>query len=188
MITFLAPPERCLAASARAVQKAVDSITTPAPRSHQGRSAGSRSERTLSSSPSTEIASPLTATSPGKRPRIESYLSRLASVATSVRAFTATKSMSAPAALAARTAWRPIRPKPLMPTFTAIESKPSWSRVYCRTWSSVAAHRYLDLRPVGVLEERRVGAGAVRGALAPLARVGAARVGPRLPGRLDGDN
>ena len=55
MITFLAPAARCLAASSRLVKRPVDSITTSQPRSPQGRSAGSRSERTLISLPSTVI-------------------------------------------------------------------------------------------------------------------------------------
>ena len=51
MITFLAPALRCLAASSRLVKKPVDSITTSAPTSSQGRFAGSRSANTRSSSP-----------------------------------------------------------------------------------------------------------------------------------------
>ena len=124
MITFLAPAARCLAASSRAVKKPVDSITTSTPRSAQGSAAGSRSERTLISLPSTEIEPSPASTSPGKRPRIESYLSRWARVAGSVRSLTATNSRSAPAACAARKTLRPIRPKPLMPTFTAMKSNP----------------------------------------------------------------
>ena len=48
-------------------------------------------------------------------PRIESYLSRCASVAASVRSLTATMSMSS-CAIAARMMLRPIRPNPLIPT------------------------------------------------------------------------
>ena len=59
MMTFLAPASRCLAASARAVKKPVDSITTSTPRSPQGSAAGSRSESTFSGVPPTEIVSPL---------------------------------------------------------------------------------------------------------------------------------
>src|SRR5918995_4570748 len=51
---------------------------------------------------------------------MESYLSRWASVSASVRSLTATKSRSDPAALAARNRLRPMRPKPLIPTFTAM--------------------------------------------------------------------
>jgi hypothetical protein len=98
MITFFAPASRCFAALSRSVKRPVDSITTSAPASDQGKSAGSRSEKTFSSLPSTTIASSVWSTSPGKRPRIESYLRRWASVFVSVMSFTPTQSMSAPAA------------------------------------------------------------------------------------------
>ncbi len=52
----------------------------------------------------------------GKRPSTESYWRRCAIVSIDPRSFTATKSMSAPLALAARKKLRPMRPKPLMPT------------------------------------------------------------------------
>src|SRR5919198_848031 len=61
----------------------------------------SRSAKTRSSLPSTTTAVSVKSTSPGKRPRIESYLRRCASVLVSVMSFTPTQSMSAPAALAA---------------------------------------------------------------------------------------
>ncbi len=121
MTTFWAPASRCLAASARLVKKPVDSMTTSAPRSPHGRAAGSRSERTRRTSPSTTRSLPSTSTVPGYGPRIESYLSRCARVFASVRSLTATKSMSAFAAFAARKRLRPMRPKPLMPTLTAME-------------------------------------------------------------------
>src|SRR5215212_6948993 len=118
MITFCAPAARCLAASSRLVKKPVDSITTSAPRSPHGRSAGSRSESTLTSRPSTVIDPPDSATSPGNGPYTESYLSRCASVFESVMSLTATISMSALDSCAARNTLRPIRPKPLIPTRT----------------------------------------------------------------------
>src|SRR3954451_5731353 len=120
--TFFAPASRCLAASSRLVKKPVDSSTTSAPRSLHGSAAGSRSASPLRRSPSTTMSSASSSTVPGYGPRIESYLSRWASVLASVRSLTATNSMSAPAALAARKKLRPIRPKPLMPTRTAMGS------------------------------------------------------------------
>ena len=80
------------------------------------RLAGSRSANTLIALPPTVISSAVALTSCGRRPRIESYLSRWASVVVSVRSFTPTTSMSAPEARTARKKLRPIRPKPLMPT------------------------------------------------------------------------
>src|SRR4051794_41166807 len=96
-------------------------MTTSAPVSLHGRAAGSRSAKTLSSLPSTTIASSVCSTVPGKRPRIESYLRRWASVLVSVMSLTPTQSMSAPAACAARNTLRPMRPKPLIPAFSAIQ-------------------------------------------------------------------
>src|SRR3954453_2839473 len=192
MITFLAPASRCLAASARAVKKPVDSITTSTPSGCSPSAAGSRSESTLSGAPSTEIVSPSTPTSPGKRPRIESYLSRLASVPGSVRSLTATNSISAPAAWAARKTLRPIRPKPLMPTFTAMKSSPpEFALGVVRSYGPeglVGRDRGLDLAPGGVLADPGVGAGAGRAALARVADVDAAGFHAVLPGRLDGDD
>jgi len=120
MITFCAPASRCLAASSRLVKKPVDSITTSTPSSPQGSAAGSFSANTLSSLPSTRIASSVASTSPGNGPRIESYLSRWASVPVSVMSLTPTQSMSAPFACAALNTFLPIRPKPLIPALTDI--------------------------------------------------------------------
>ena len=68
MITFFAPAARCFAASSRLVKKPVDSITTSAPTSPQGRAAGSRSANTRSSLPSTTRLSSVASTSPGNGP------------------------------------------------------------------------------------------------------------------------
>src|SRR5215203_3194801 len=200
MITFSAPASRCLAASARAVKKPVDSITTSTPRSPQGRAAGSRSERTLTSSPPAMIVLPSTSTPPGKRPRIESYLSRWAIVSVSTRSLTATKSMSAFASLAARKTLRPMRPKPLMPTFTAmnkflLDSVGEAGRLGSRSYglgtfgsALVGADADLDLVPVRVTEKGGIGARPVRALLAGIGDADAARFHPILPGRLHRDD
>src|SRR3954468_13864592 len=120
MMTFFAPASRCLAASSRFVKNPVDSITTSMPRSPQGSAPGSRSASTLTSRPSTVSASSPTDTSPGKLPKTESYLSRWPRVCGSVMSLTATISTSASDSCAARKTLRPIRPKPLMPTRTAM--------------------------------------------------------------------
>src|SRR5450432_638645 len=57
----------------------------------------------------------------GNCPSTESYFRRWASVLVSVRSLTATNSTSL-RCKPARTTFRPIRPKPLMPTLTAIVS------------------------------------------------------------------
>ena len=81
-------------------------------------------------------------------PRIESYFNKCARVAGLVKSLTATKSISSPVlgfASAARNTLRPMRPKPLMPTFTAIcdfllhdRSRPwvEMSSGLCGVWSA----------------------------------------------------
>src|SRR6266545_1907658 len=116
MITLRAPLVMCTLAFSASVNRPVDSSTTSAPRSPQGSFDGSRSASTLNECPATEISSAEAFTSCGSRPRMLSYLSRCASVALSVRSLTPTSSMSAPRSRAARKKFRPIRPKPLIPT------------------------------------------------------------------------
>src|ERR687892_57403 len=120
MTTFSAPASRCFEALSRSVNSPVDSTTTSAPSSFHGRAAGSRSAMTFSSSPSTVIPFSLTPMSASSVPRTESYFSRWARVLASVMSFTPTKSRFAPCSLAARKKFRPIRPNPLMPTFTVM--------------------------------------------------------------------
>src|SRR3954453_5183601 len=129
MITFCAPASRCFCASSRLVNNPVDSITTSAPRSDQGSAAGSRSASTLTSLPSTTIASSGWSTVPGDGPSTESYLSRWASVLESTRSLTPTHSMSALRSWAARKTLRPMRPKPLIPTRTDMRQPLSLSGV-----------------------------------------------------------
>src|SRR5215831_18329190 len=124
MMTFLAPAAMCLAAPSRFVNRPVDSNTTSTPRSFHGSCEGSRNDRTLNSSPSTEMISPLFDSTLALRfPSTESYFSRCASVAALVRSLTATKSIFLSPS-AARMMLRPIRPNPPMPTLTAILSPP----------------------------------------------------------------
>ena len=102
MITFLAPPSMWACALVASVKMPVDSTTTSAPTSLHGSAAGSRSSNTRIDLPSTVMSSAVATTSPSSRPRIESYFSRWPRLALSVRSLTATTSMSAPAAIAAR--------------------------------------------------------------------------------------
>src|SRR3954453_8872903 len=160
MTTFLAPPAMCLAAFSRSVKKPVDSMTTSTPRSPHGNAAGSRSASTFSGLPSTSMASAPASTVPLYGPRSEAYLSSWASVLASVRALTATPSMSVCLAIAARKTLRPMRPKPLMPTRTGMFLQPrSRSQIKRRLTLSDAHH--LDPQPVGVPEVARVRARAV---------------------------
>src|ERR1700732_2748905 len=94
-------------------------MITCAPTDSQGRAAGSFSLKTLMTLPSIEILSVPAVILLGRLPRMESYLSRCARVFGSVRSLTATKSRFL-SARAVRRTLRPMRPKPLMPTFIAI--------------------------------------------------------------------
>src|SRR5262249_40432400 len=112
------------AAPSRLVKRPVDSKTTSTPRSFHASCAGSRSDSTLNSSPSTEMMSPpFDSTFAWRFPSTESYFSRCASVAALVRSLTATKSIFLSPS-AARMMLRPMRPNPLMPTLTAILTPP----------------------------------------------------------------
>ena len=119
MMTFLTVVPRCAFALAASVKKPVDSTTISAPTEAQSSLAGSRSANTLMVFPSTVMESALELTSLFRLPRMESYLRRCARVAGVVRSLTATNSMSG-LPRAARNTLRPMRPKPLIPTFTAI--------------------------------------------------------------------
>src|SRR6188768_3235127 len=80
------------------------------------------------------MPSPLAFTSASRLPSTESYFRRWASVAALVRSLTATKSMSLSPS-AARMMLRPIRPKPLMPTRTAMSALLCWFQ----NWRSVGS-------------------------------------------------
>ena len=75
--TFLAPAARCFAASSRLVNNPVDSNTTSTPRSFHGNCAGSRIDRTLNSSPSTAMLSPLASTREWRLPSMRVVLQQV---------------------------------------------------------------------------------------------------------------
>ena len=116
------------------------------PRSFQGSCAGSFCASTWNSSPSTVMRSPAALMSALRLPRIESYFSRCASVAASVRSLTATMSMSS-CGIAARMMLRPIRPKPLMPTLMAMRMPPPGTASRARTLNSTKTSRHGRGRP-----------------------------------------
>src|SRR5438034_541844 len=118
--TFFAPAATCFAAASRFVKSPVDSKTTSTPRSFHGSCAGSFTDSTVNSSPSTEMLSALASTFAFRFPSTESYFKRCASVWALVRSLTATQSMFLSPS-AARMMLRPMRPNPLIPTLTAID-------------------------------------------------------------------
>src|SRR5215210_108580 len=114
--------------------------------------------------------SPRTSTEPGYGPRIESYLSRCASVALSVMSFTATHSMSVSLARPARSTFRPMRPNPLIPTRTGMSSSPFCdddprARAGYRAGGQNCGPGCLS-RPADELEPRAVGVDQVSGVVA----------------------
>ena len=119
MITFLTVAPRCTLAFSASVKKPVDSTTISAPTEAQSSLEGSRSAKTLTVLPSTVMESAVEVISFLRLPRMESNWSRCARVAGVVRSLTATISRSG-LPRAVRKTLRPMRPKPLMPTFTAM--------------------------------------------------------------------
>lgn len=119
MMTFFTVVPRCALALVASVKWPVDSTTISAPVEAQSSFAGSRSANTLKVLPSTVIESSLAEMSLDRLPRMESCLSRWARIAGLVRSLTATNSISG-LPRAARKTLRPMRPKPFMPTLTAM--------------------------------------------------------------------
>src|SRR5271154_3618923 len=94
MMTFLTVVPRWALALVASVKKPVDSTTISAPTEAQSSLAGSRSAKTLMDLPSMMRWCSSAVMSLGRLPRMESYLSRWASVEGVVRSLTATNSMS----------------------------------------------------------------------------------------------
>ncbi|CAB4792000.1 unannotated protein [freshwater metagenome] len=129
IITFFAPAVICFLASAAFVKWPVDSRTTSAPTAAQGSSAGSRSAKIFIVLPPTVMVSSVKVTGSPRRPRIESYFKRWAKVALSVRSFIPTISIFEFGASAALKKFLPIRPNPLIPTFTTMTPLPKFPQV-----------------------------------------------------------
>src|SRR5918993_1170606 len=144
MMTFLAPPSMCALAFAASVKMPVDSTTMSAPASPQAMAAGSFSAKTLIVVPPTVMESSVAETSSLRTPRTESYFRRCAIVVLSMRSLAATISMSAPDACTARKKFRPIRPKPLIPTRTVTVVLPSTQRAVPRDRDTLDSVPTLD--------------------------------------------
>ncbi|KAF7016805.1 hypothetical protein CFC21_030333 [Triticum aestivum] len=121
MSTFLAPASRCLPAPARSTKTPVPSMTRSMPISPHGRLEGLRSDTTLITLPSTEMAlSPTGLTSASKMPSVESYLRRWDACFTppvSLMAITSSGELS-PRPCQHRRKLRPMRPNPLIATLS----------------------------------------------------------------------
>ena len=122
MITFLAPAVMCFPADCASVKIPVDSTTISAPIFPHGRSAGSRSAKIGIRTPLTTIAPSSATTVPLNRPKLLSYFNKCARVLVSVRSLIPTTCTSAPLTSIARKKLRPMRPNPLIRTFTEYSS------------------------------------------------------------------
>src|SRR6266481_689426 len=108
------------------VKKPVHSRAISTPSALCGSLPGSRSAVTFILPRPTSIVSPSTLTSPLKRPCTESKRNRWALVSTGPRSLIDTTSMSLrPDSMMARMTLRPMRPKPLIATRTAMSSSVS---------------------------------------------------------------
>merc|ERR1719388_205210 len=115
MMTFLAPPSTCFMQPSVVVKAPVDSQTYSTPASFHGISVGSRVADSVTSRPS--ILRPLSVSSIGlpKRPWTVSCSSKYLMYSGDIgelMCFTTKSSRS----IAMRATWRPMRPKPLMPS------------------------------------------------------------------------
>ena len=116
MTTYLAPASMCPCESSLVRKRPVLSTTYSTPAAPQLISRGSFSAVTRILRPLTTSMPSCTSTVPSKRPCTESYLSIYAIYSTSMRSLIATTSRSSRFSEARKTS-RPIRPKPLIPTF-----------------------------------------------------------------------
>merc|ERR1719409_1838660 len=121
MTTFFAPAWMCLPAPGPSRKTPVPSMTMSMPIASQGRLRGSRSETTAMFLPLTEmVSSSTTLTSASNVPRMESYLRRCAAGLAPPDWFTQTpwREVSSPSPRRTSSSMTPMRPKPLMATFT----------------------------------------------------------------------
>src|SRR5271157_3538032 len=119
-ITRSAPASRCFCSFTRLVKKPVDSSATWHPRLFQGSLAGSLSVRMGIDLPLTTRAFSAAWTVPANCLWTLSYLSRTARCLGSARSLIATTSYLSGCWARTRNTRRPIRPKPLIPTRTAM--------------------------------------------------------------------
>merc|ERR1719484_479197 len=117
MMTFLAPPSTCFMQPSVVVNAPVDSHTYSTPVSFHGISVGSRVAERLMSSPFTFKPVSVTSTVPLKRPWIVSCSSWYFMYSGDIGELMCLTTNSG-CSMAMRTTWRPIRPKPLTPSFT----------------------------------------------------------------------
>ncbi len=121
MITLRAPAVRCLAAFSRSLNKPVHSAATSTPSSFHFNCSGSFMEVNVMDRPSTSMALSFACISRSSLPCTESYVSRCAMVAASVKSLIATTSTSGCFNAALNTS-RPILPNPLIPILILIFS------------------------------------------------------------------
>merc|ERR1719243_317518 len=117
MITFLAPPSTCFMQPSVVVKAPVDSQTYSTPVSFHAISLGSRVEDSVIGSPFTISPLSVTSTVPSKRPCTVSRSSWYFMYSGDIGELMCLMTNSG-CSMAMRATWRPMWPKPLMPSFT----------------------------------------------------------------------
>merc|ERR1719217_573738 len=115
MITFLAPPTTCFMQPSVVVKAPVDSQTYSTPTLLHGISVGSRVDERVMGRPLTMRPSLVTSTVPSKRPWTVSCSSWYFMYSGDIGELMCLRTKSS-RSIAMRATWRPMRPKPLMPS------------------------------------------------------------------------
>merc|ERR1719218_53588 len=115
MITFFAPPSTCFMQPSVVVKAPVDSQTYSTPASLHGISVGSRVDERVTGRPLILRPPSVSSTVPSKRPCTVSCSSRYFMYSGDIGELMCLRTKSS-RSIAMRATWRPMRPKPLMPS------------------------------------------------------------------------
>merc|ERR1719201_3174685 len=137
MMTFLAPPSMCAMQPSVVVNAPVDSHTYSTPVEVHGISVGSRVDDRVTLAPLMTSASPSISQVPEKRPctvSCSSWYFMYSGDIGELMCFTTNSGCS----MAMRTTWRPMRPKPLTPSFTGASGFTDISGSLARAFATCA--------------------------------------------------
>merc|ERR550514_1286117 len=123
MITFLAPPSTCFMQPSVVVKAPVDSQTYSTPASFQGISVGSRVADKVTLRPLMTMPSSTSSTVPSKRPWTVSCSIKYFMYSGEIGELMCLRAKSS-RSIAMRATWRPMRPKPLMPSLIGASAPP----------------------------------------------------------------
>merc|ERR1719335_773642 len=136
MITFFAPPSTCFRQPSVVVKAPVDSQTYSTPASFQGISVGSRVADKVTLRPLMIMPSSASSTVPSKRPWTVSCSSKYFMYSGEIGELMCLSAKSS-RSIAMRATWRPMRPKPLIPSLIGASAPPiraSWLRALLVAW------------------------------------------------------